>query len=55
MTDPSTLQSIVLCVDDEPSILSALRRVFRPQGYRVLLAEGGAAALAMLDASRLIW
>jgi response regulator RpfG family c-di-GMP phosphodiesterase len=40
----------VLCVDDEPNILSALRRLFRPQGYRVLTAESGAAGLAVLEA-----
>ncbi|MFY7865111.1 HD domain-containing phosphohydrolase [Roseateles sp.] len=39
----------VLFVDDEPSILSALRRLFRPQGYKVLMAEGGAAGLALLE------
>ena len=39
----------VLCVDDEPNILSALRRLFRPQGYRVLIAESGAAGLAVLE------
>ncbi|WP_343731486.1 HD domain-containing phosphohydrolase [Duganella sp.] len=38
----------VLCVDDEPNILSALRRLFRPAGYRVLLAESGAAGLEVL-------
>src|SRR5574343_1032093 len=41
---PATL----LFVDDEPSILSALRRLFRPHGYRILIAEGGAAGLALL-------
>jgi response regulator RpfG family c-di-GMP phosphodiesterase len=40
---------VVLFVDDEVSILSALRRLFRPQGYRVLLAESGKAGLAMLE------
>lgn len=39
----------LLFVDDEPSILSALRRLCRPQGYRVLLAESGAAALDILN------
>ncbi|MFG6441240.1 HD domain-containing phosphohydrolase [Roseateles sp. LKC17W] len=39
---------VVLFVDDEPSILSALRRLFRPQGYRILLAESGAAGLDLL-------
>lgn len=40
----------LLCVDDEANILSALKRLFRPTGYRVLTAEGGAAALAILEA-----
>jgi response regulator RpfG family c-di-GMP phosphodiesterase len=38
----------VLCVDDEPNILGALRRLLRPEGYRVLTAESGEAALAVL-------
>ncbi|XHS78738.1 HD domain-containing phosphohydrolase [Burkholderiaceae bacterium UC74_6] len=41
---------VVLFVDDEPSILSALRRLFRPEGYRVLVAEGGHAGLELLAA-----
>lgn len=41
----------VLCVDDEANILSALKRVLRPAGYQVLLAEGGEAALAELARS----
>ena len=36
----------VLCVDDEPHILSALRRLFRTQGYEVLTADDGARGLA---------
>jgi len=40
----------VLCVDDEPNIVSALRRVFRGTGYRVLTANSGAEALAVLEA-----
>ena len=43
-----TLPSI-LFVDDEPSILSALRRLLRPLPYRVLTAEGGVEALALLE------
>ena len=43
---PATL----LFVDDEPSILSALRRLFRPHGYRILVAEGGQAGLDILAA-----
>lgn len=41
--------AVVLCVDDEPNILSSLRRLLRGQGYRILLAESGAAALAILE------
>lgn len=41
-------QCTVLCVDDEPNILSSLRRLFRPCGYRVLVAEGGAQGLEVL-------
>lgn len=47
MSDNSTLT--LLFVDDEPSILSALRRLFRPHGYRILIAESGAAGLEILD------
>ena len=39
----------ILCVDDEPNILSALRRLFRGQGYRVLTAESAKAGLELLD------
>ena len=44
-TAPPTL----LFVDDEPGILSALRRLFRPHGYRIFIAEGGAAGLEVLE------
>jgi response regulator RpfG family c-di-GMP phosphodiesterase len=50
MNDMTTaVAPTVLCVDDEPNILSSLRRLFRPQGYRVLTAESGAAGLALLE------
>jgi response regulator RpfG family c-di-GMP phosphodiesterase len=39
----------VLFVDDEPNILSALRRLFRPLGYKVHTAESGAAGLQLLE------
>ncbi len=39
----------ILCVDDEPAILAALRRVFRPHGYRVLTAASGEQALEILE------
>ncbi|MBS0346961.1 MAG: response regulator [Proteobacteria bacterium] len=38
----------ILCVDDEANILSALRRLFRPHGYTVLTAGGGAEGLEVL-------
>lgn len=38
----------VLFVDDEANILNALRRLFRPQGYRILTAGSGAEGLALL-------
>ncbi len=39
----------VLVVDDEPNILSALRRTLRAQGYSVHTAPGGREALALLQ------
>lgn len=53
MTDTTTpsdsKRPVILCVDDEPSILSALRRLFRAHGFQVLAAEGGQAGLDLLD------
>jgi response regulator RpfG family c-di-GMP phosphodiesterase len=40
----------ILCVDDEPNILSSLRRLFRSKGYKVLTALGGQEGLAVLEA-----
>ncbi|MFG6460457.1 HD domain-containing phosphohydrolase [Roseateles sp. DXS20W] len=42
------LACTLLFVDDEPAILNALRRLFRPLGHRILLAESGEAALQLL-------
>lgn len=39
----------VLCVDDEPSILSALKRVFRLHGYMVFVAGSGQEGLDLLS------
>lgn len=41
--------SVILCVDDEPNILSALKRLFRGAGLQVHTAVGGAAGLAFLE------
>ena len=38
----------ILLVDDETNILKALHRLLRPEGYRILTAESGADALALL-------
>ena len=46
--DDEAPQWTVLCVDDEPNILSAIRRAFRGTGYRVLVADGGPQALQLL-------
>lgn len=45
VTPPATL----LFVDDEMGILSSLRRLFRPHGYRILIAESGEQGLALLE------
>lgn len=39
----------VLCVDDEPSILAALKRVLRSEDCQVLQAGSGAEALTLLE------
>jgi len=39
----------LLFVDDEPGILSALRRLFRPHGYHILIAESAAEGLEILE------
>jgi response regulator RpfG family c-di-GMP phosphodiesterase len=39
----------LLCVDDEPNILSSLRRLFRQLGCEVLAAASGEAGLALLE------
>jgi response regulator RpfG family c-di-GMP phosphodiesterase len=39
----------LLMVDDEPSVLSALRRLFRTQGYKVIQATSGVDALTLLS------
>lgn len=39
----------VLCVDDEANILSALKRLFRPAGYRILTATSGQEGLSIIE------
>lgn len=45
--DPS--QYKILCVDDEPNILSSLRRMLSLEGFQVSTADSGAQALALMD------
>ncbi len=42
-------QRTLLLVDDEPNIISALVRVLRPEGYRILNAHSGHEGLALLE------
>lgn len=59
MSEPLTTARIVdeapaapwrlLCVDDEPNILSALRRLFRQGGYDVVVAGSGAEGLQRME------
>ncbi|MBR8460844.1 response regulator [Burkholderia dolosa] len=39
---------VILLVDDEPNVLSALTRAFRPARYEILCADSGEAALEIL-------
>lgn len=39
----------LLFVDDEANILSSLKRLFRPLGYRIFTAESGAAGLEIME------
>jgi len=39
----------LLIVDDEPGILSSLRRLLRPAGYKIYTAESGQAGLLILE------
>ena len=49
LEDTQTMPSSILLVDDEPGILSSLRRLLRPSGYTIHTAEGGAAGLEILE------
>lgn len=39
----------ILCVDDEPNIVAALKRMFRGCGYQVSTAHSGAEALELME------
>lgn len=48
MTHENEVVGTLLIVDDEPNILTALVRLFRRDGYRLLSASSGQEALALL-------
>ncbi len=45
--DPT--KATILCVDDEPNILSALKRLFRSAGYQIHTAQSGKDGLWVLE------
>ncbi len=47
--EPSAEPATLLFVDDEANILSALKRLFRPLGYRIFTAGGGAEGLQIFE------
>ena len=52
MSAPAEARPVLLVVDDEPRILSALQRCLRREGYEIVSADSGAAALRMLRERR---
>lgn len=48
MSSPVEFERVLILIDDEPNILSALKRHFRRETYRILTAESGDAALRLL-------
>lgn len=52
MTLTQTRQ-VVLCVDDEPAVLSALRRLLRDEPYEILTAESPQEALELVRSRRI--
>ena len=51
LLEPVSLEdgTAILCVDDEPQVLSALGRTLRREPYAVLRARGGGEALDLLE------
>ena len=49
MNDVPQAKATLLLVDDEPGILSSLRRLLRPMGYAIHTAESGKAGLEILE------
>ena len=51
MTVPFDATPTVLIIDDEPTVLTSLTRLLRPDGIRLLCANSGDQALALLEES----
>ena len=49
MSDDATRQVRILIVDDESAILNTLRILFRGEGYDVVIADSGAAAMEAIE------
>jgi putative nucleotidyltransferase with HDIG domain len=49
MNDTTETAATILLVDDEPGILSSLRRLLRPAGYKIHAAGSGKAGLEILE------
>jgi putative two-component system response regulator len=48
----STLQPVILCVDDEKVTLKVIERLLIGSGYKVLTAENGERALEVLQSTK---
>jgi len=48
MSETQDTSATILFVDDEANILSSLKRLFRPFGYHIFTAEGGAQGLEIM-------
>ena len=48
MAEAGKPEKSILFVDDEPAILSALRRLLRREGWQILTAPSGPEGLAVL-------
>lgn len=49
MSESQEIPATLLFVDDEANILSSLKRLFRPFGYRIFTAESGAQGLEIME------
>lgn len=48
-SSPGGISATLLFIDDEANILSALKRLFIPFGYKILTAENGEEALVLME------